>query len=154
LGDLNSTAYGADDEAGNPATTTCGGTFVTVDAEKGIYSSKFGSSNGTERYLNYVYANSDNDPDQKDSHHILYVYLTQENGLNNICSTNTLANPGYYSVDKCQPLDSNHGDPKHHVAYCENGFEINKTQEMFRCCGSGLPGSNASCPQYKPYNNP
>jgi hypothetical protein len=140
LGGLNTSGrenYGEDDKSSDK---TCDGTFVTVNAGTGIYSSRLGSSTGTERYLNYFYANENDKPEDKEEHHKLYVYLTTSKS--GFCESNKVTSDGYYSTN-CDINDRHGLGPKHHVAYCEYGFEINNRNQTFACC------SDAGCEQYK-----
>lgn len=143
LGNLRNGAYGTND-SDNDNTETCEGTFVTVD-ENGIYSSRLGSSgDAVERYLNYFYANTNDAPDKGGEHHKLYVYLPA-----NFYNSNQPKEAGYYPIASSDYVkNETYGNyPRHHVAYCEEGFYIDTDNDKFGCCkNDGI--STENCKTY------
>ncbi|MDR1027116.1 MAG: hypothetical protein LBL46_01730, partial [Rickettsiales bacterium] len=128
--------YGeSDNDAAARVTTTCSGTFVRVYGS-GIYRSGLGGA-GTEKYLNYFYGNNDSKSGaDKTQHHNLFVYFP-ERTINN-----TTMPAGFYNsnTNNTPATETIIG---HRVAYCENGFNIDWSNNVFSCCNA-----SDGCVQY------
>jgi hypothetical protein len=113
----------------------CTGTYVTVDgSNNGIYRSRL--AGGIEKYLNYVYVNTDPSPRKLSHHHKFTIYLPQRD---------TLVPGWYYDGSDDGAFNSNMAiisrNSPHTVAYCENGFLLH--DDYFECC---VPSGNVPCP--------
>ncbi|MDR2268724.1 MAG: hypothetical protein LBD94_00895 [Rickettsiales bacterium] len=144
MGSLNFEHYGTTDTNINK---TCVGTFVMVDGETGIYTSRL--NGGNEKYLNYIYYNNSFGDAEKDRHHRLFVYLSEDSDVCEDASKGwnelTLSGNGVY----CTP-HKELSNIKHRIAYCEDGFWINTEDQnqKFGCCTQ-----SGNCKNYKTCSN-
>ena len=137
--------YGESDADNAKIKTTCKGMFVAVDGA-GIYRTRL-SGNGTERFLNYFYDNSNNGGGvDKQLHHRLFVYLVPDSGLDWFDK----AKDGFYNITGILEVTSQ-TIIGHRVAYCKSGFWISRSNNLFGCCGAaGAPtGVLNECKTYQ-----
>jgi len=122
------------------ASHKCTGTFVSVNATTGIYKSRFDIPNpGTEKYLNYFYANMNNNEGKVADQHFLVIYKSDGTWIMPSNKTTPSAWPGWSASPQ---------NLRHSVAFCDDGFKIDKSGKgSFSCCAS--PPEDPRCKNYE-----